>query len=303
MENISKFLENLYGNSQNMMYFYLGLSILALFFILLIIITLIKSNKETKKEKLKNKEEKTLNEVKTVIENSVQEEIRENSNNELNVKEENNLNNEVINITENKEELIEEKPLDNVEPMDLEENKEELNNNHITNNDIDVYLDKVESPTGNIEPINLEENKEELNNGLNLSPIKEDPKLEGSEFSPLESINLDNSIEEPMVDNKLEDNFSIELPEISDVDKVLDQPVIEPKEEVINQEKDTLPKEKTVVVDNDELKSRLANLKVNKENIVNSKSDAELDQLMKAVGLEDTIVIPKLRDEEQVLGK
>ena len=107
-------------------------------------------------------------------------------------------------------------------------------------------------------------------------------------------------------ESKKED-YTIEMPKVKtiDIDDYLfrreeqESKIEVPKE---NQEETSLNKEESVTVSNDELKARLAKLNTKSE-VTNNENDPALENLMKAVGLEDTMVIPKMKDEKSILGK
>ena len=286
MEKINNFLNNIYSNNQSLMYFYIVLGIIAMFFIILIIITLANSSKEKKKNKayVQNEVNKETNEVKEASEEVVEEDKEEPI------------------ITENAFPLEEETPVAETPPVEV----------------APVAPLPVEEPTAPTEePVKEEDTIEKVE----LSAFPEDTILAVDTNLKEEEVK-----EEPLTNTMIKESFfedlnnKMEPKTTSDVylEKEDGKPLIEdfkidsmeeteePKEiEIPGIDEDLFTREETSN-NNEDLKSRLELLKEKKkEEILNEDlvKDGELENLMKAVGLEDTMVIPKLKDEEDVLGK
>ncbi len=327
MEKINNFLNQIYGSNESAMTFYLILGVIALFFIILIITTLVKSKKETSKEEPKN-----LPNVETkeeVVDSAATEQPKEEEPKVVDSEEE---------VVKN-EPLSETQVFNNVLMGKDEENGindifESKNSNvylerpEVHEEPVPVEPEEVSIPESEPEEVSIPESepeKEEI-------PVEEDNKLEQvQEESPSEEIkeekielpevNLteEKSISDFFNDDKptintievdaieegpvpIRDDFTMELPKVKpmDIDTYLSRRAeTMAEEEPVKEEPIEEPKEEVVKLSNDELKERLAKLKKKKEEKTLPNDD--LQDLMKAVGLEDT---PKIEDEERhILGR
>lgn len=313
MEKINNFLNSIYGDNQSMMYFYIILGAIALFFIVLIIITIVSNKKGNKKEEIITKEEvkpskeehveREENLTETQVFNKILMEDKPEYSNELDLKP------EIKEVPESIEEPKDLPKTDNsveepvVEPIvsqipEIEEAKEEIVNAESaevkeTSSISEVETDNILSPINEDKAFNFYVEKAEP---LHDEPVKTE-ESDGFEKSIIDLIK-----EEPQK-NPISDfsEYTIEMPMVKpiDVDDYLKE---REQEEVAIEEKKEPTKEEKVVFSNDELKDRLAKLKEKKQ--VKKEEKDGLEDLMKAVGLEDTMVIPQINDEEKViLGK
>ena len=279
MEIIDNFFNKLYGNADSMMTFYIVLGAIALFFILLIIITLIKSSHETKMAKKAS--ENSVQENDNLISNEEPVKNEEVKNNEMEVsnlqpevKEDNvqlpdnhiinneSSNLETINIDVTQKEVLTQEPIElNSEVLKIEDNE----------NEPDFYLEKSENAKENVNPM--------INDD---AQVETKPELEDATISAIE-------------DNRIRDDYTIEMPKVRpiDVDEYLSKRESEqPKEAEMPK---PLEDNKSVVVSNDELKERLAKLRSHNNEV---KEEDGLTDLMKTVGLEDTLVMPKINEDK-----
>lgn len=315
MEKIDNFLNHVYGSSQSLLYFYIALGAIALFFIVLILIILFTAEDASRKRYLKKEKQKESENVikpsEEIIKSNKKEEREETPvkvekslsetqvfNNILMSKENENLEvkNEII-----EPEVKEEKVVNISEDKIFEEPKTIK-----TVFDNDFYLEKA------VEPI-----EEKVENVYSIPEVD----------SESQSIEVEPEIEKSNYDKPIFEDYTIEMPKVKpmDLDDYLfrreqeKQENVAVKEEIPEIEKTNLEyneikeepkteevkKEEPVKVElsNDELKNRLAKLKAKKEEKKDEIPDSDLEDLMKAVGLEETTIIPKLKDEEkQVLG-
>ena len=304
MEKIDNFLNHVYGSSQSLLYFYVALGAIALFFIILTLIILFTTEDISRKRYLKKEKQKELKtgnesiEENTLNKSEEKEKLEENKekslsetqvfNNILMGKNEENIENEKVDI-----------PKDNLDDI---KNNEKIEKPQVVKTvfDNDFYLEKE------LLPVDDEINKDP--DSIDIKDNEETRNLE-SEFES-----------EPEPEDKALEDYTIEMPKVKpmDLDDYLfrreRETTQEIKEEKVEEEKEvekeviskteTVEEPAKVELSNDELKNRLAKLKAKKEEKEDVIPDSDLENLMKAVGLEDTTVIPKLKDEEkQILGK
>ena len=295
MDKLRNILDTIYNTEHGMLYFYLILGVIALIFVVLIIITIVKAKKEDKilQEVEKNNpalksepQEEVKEPVKVELKEEPKEEIKEESK------------------EENKEE-----PEEEYEPEYFSEtqifNKVLMDTNNYNNNE-----DLTPSPVQNEEiPLTIPEtnelNKSEPNDSVYLEPVKEDheDKSIGELFTeelPVvypkmteEELNKEESKEEIKEESKEETKE--ETPLITDTPVVL----AEPKEE--NKE---LTNTQSIHISNDEIKARLAKLKnLKKEEpapaekeIPLEQSDTGLINIMSNAGINDDMELPAIKE-------
>lgn len=328
MTNFNRLINNIYGDATRMMYFYIVLGIIALFFIILIIITLIKSKKEEKKKALSEQE---APKVDLDLSTQAKEEVKEESLTETQVFNKVLLDKEALDVAKE----VTPAPVGNIE-VKVEEPIVEAEKTVTTDETPEVKVENPAEPvvtelpqkeeTPAAEPVALENNEVVVPEEVKPEENKiEETKQEAKEEEPnfyLEEAHVEEIRPEPLVKQasdpievKVEDTpLELEEVKLSSIDEVKDDYTIEmPKVKPVDiddylnrretEEKET-PKEEVkenIVVSNDDLKSRLSKLKEKTEN-PGMVSDGELEDLMKAVGLEDTTVIPNV-NEKDLLGK
>ena len=300
MEKLDNFIARIYSNARSMMYFYIILGAIALFFIILIIITLIKSSKESKKELNKVIQVDDNQKQVTSLDKNVSSQITAEEKQKEEAKE------EVKNENSLSETQIFNNTLMNKENNDLfpETSNQEIQTINETSNTLKEEKSTEEEVKKTINPVDI------------LNVYLENDKFVSNDNKKEETIINTNTNQE-----KVRDDYTIEMPAVKamDIDDYLfrreneniqNTPV---EEEKINVEiepatsmnfsvEPDLPKMATV--SNDELEERLAKLdeestseEVN-HNENNQSIDNELDDLFKAVGLEETMQIPKLKGEK-----
>lgn len=283
MDKLRNILDTIYNTEHGMLYFYLILGVIALIFVVLIIITIVKAKKEDKilQEVEKNNpalksepQEEVKEPVKVELKEEPKEEIKEESK------------------EENKEE-----PEEEYEPEYFSEtqifNKVLMDTNNYNNNE-----DLTPSPVQNEEiPLTIPEtnelNKSETNDSVYLEPVKEDheDKSIGELFTEELPVVYPKMTEEEL--NKEESKE--ETPLITDTPVVL----AEPKEE--NKE---LTNTQSIHISNDEIKARLAKLKnLKKEEpapaekeIPLEQSDTGLINIMSNAGINDDMELPAIKE-------
>jgi hypothetical protein len=320
VEKFNSLLNKIYGNSQNLMYFYVGLSAIALIFIILIIATIIKGHIDNKKamklanqttaqdavsntNNIENASNVPLTEtnIKTDTISEIKEETVNLSPEVSEVSNESNApkeisddlkvdNNLVISDTNNSPELNQEEPEEIEKKYKMSFGNVDMSNVYLEKDNKTSSFDFPESST-------LDNN----DGGKSISELLEEdkPLLEPADISPIEV-------------NSSYDNYTIEMPKVKPID--LDDYLSHRESESVKEENVESPQ--NVIMGNDEIKSRLAKLKEQNRSSESGqssimqnnpgetpKSNPELEDLMKAVGLEDTMVIPKLKDEESILGR
>ena len=261
MGRLYSFLSKVYGNSYNLLYFYIIVCVIAMFFIVLIIVSLIKNSKENK-----------------IIDNIDLDETADNT-----------LKKEEVEISnqEAKENILSETMI--------------FNNNLMTKEEI--VQEKIREPEPKIEEANIDDFQlPKIETSVEM-PVVEEPAvyIEKAEIKPsLDDEITSEVVETPVLDFNVEIKPSLEPVNLSSLE--LDETKVDKSDINYFHEDEGITTNDNVVVSNDELKERLAKLQETNE-IEKEKPNEELENLMKAVGLEDTIVIPKLKDEESILGK
>lgn len=301
MDKFDKFLSQVYGNSQSLLYLFIALGAIALFFIILILIILFSAEDASRKKSLKKEKVKEIEDDTKLDKIS----IDENSTNKVDTSKSLSETQVFNSILMNKENDS------NEHDEDKREDKETVSNNE------DVFENRNDE-------VEKEENysiKTVFDNDFYLekdaTPIEEVEKNEDDFLStPQVDTELSKDTREESVDDL--ENKTIEMPKVRPIDlddyllrrgQEIEEQKLEVKEEAVEVEKESKIEEDAkeekapVKLSNDELKNRLAKLKAKKEEKEDEIPDSDLENLMKAVGLEETTVIPKLKDEEkQVLG-
>ena len=274
MDKLRNILDTIYNTEHGMLYFYLILGVIALIFVVLIIITIVKAKKEDKilKEVEKNN---------PALKSEPQEEVKEPVKVELK--------------EEPTEEIKEEQ--EEYEPEYYSEtqifNKVLMDTNNYNNNE-----DLTPSPVQNEEiPLTIPEtnelNKPETNDSVYLEPVKED--LEDKSIGELFTEEL------PVIYPEMtEEELNKEEPQ-EETPVIQDTPVVpeEPKEE--NKE---LTNTQSIHISNDEIKARLAKLKnLKKEEpapaekeIPLEQSDTGLINIMSNAGINDDMELPAIKE-------
>lgn len=273
MDKLRNILDTIYNTEHGMLYFYLILGAIALIFVVLIIITIVKAKKEDKilKEVEKNN---------PALKSEPQEEVKEPVKVELK--------------EEPTEEIKEEQ--EEYEPEYYSEtqifNKVLMDTNNYNNNE-----DLTPSPVQNEEiPLTIPEtnelNKPETNDSVYLEPVKED--LEDKSIGELFTEEL------PVIYPEMneEELNKEETPVIQDTPVVPE----EPKEE--KEENKELTNTQSIHISNDEIKARLAKLKnLKKEEpapaekeIPLEQSDTGLINIMSNAGINDDMELPAIKE-------
>ena len=277
MDKLRKILDTIYNTEHGMLYFYLILGAIALIFVVLIIITIVKAKKEDKilKEVEKNN---------PALKSEPQEEVKEPVKVELK--------------EEPTEEIKEEQ--EEYEPEYYSEtqifNKVLMDTNNYNNNE-----DLTPSPVQNEEiPLTIPEtnelNKPETNDSVYLEPVKED--LEDKSIGELFTEEL------PVIYPEMtEEELNKEEPQ-EETPVIQDTPVVpeEPKEE--KKENKELTNTQSIHISNDEIKARLAKLKnLKKEEpapaekeIPLEQSDTGLINIMSNAGINDDMELPAIKE-------
>ena len=264
MNVFDNFLKQVYGNSQSLLYFYITLAFFALFLIIIILIILFSAENRSARKKTKEINNKE-NVEKTLSKTIDFKDILEPKKEEIEEKVEGN-------IIESKEEIKEEEKDKDIFEINNEVTNE-INIDNVVYEDEDIILEKEK-------PLNNEKEKVE---------VKElDYNIEIPKVKPMD-------IDDYLFRREQEVKEEI-IPEIVQNEET------ETKEEIILQE--NIKEEVKVELSDDEVKNRLAKLKAKKEAAKNDEiPDKDLDDLMKAVGL-DNEVIPEINNEEkQILGR
>lgn len=271
MDKLRNILDTIYNTEHGMLYFYLILGVIALIFVVLIIITIVKAKKE---DKILQEVEKNNPALKSEPQEEVKEPVK-------------------VELKEESKEEIKEEPEEEYEPEYFSEtqifNKVLMNTNNYNNNE-----DLTPSPVQNEEiPLTIPEtnelNKSETNDSVYLEPVKEDSedKSIGELFTE----------ELPVVYPKMteEELNKEETPLITDTPVVLAEPKEETKE---------LTNTQSIHISNDEIKARLAKLKnLKKEEpapaekeIPLEQSDTGLINIMSNAGINDDIELPAIKE-------
>ena len=277
MDKLRNILDTIYNTEHGMLYFYLILGAIALIFVVLIIITIVKAKKEDKilKEVEKNN---------PALKSEPQEEVKEPVKVELK--------------EEPTEEIKEEQ--EEYEPEYYSEtqifNKVLMDTNNYNNNE-----DLTPSPVQNEEiPLTIPEtnelNKPETNDSVYLEPVKEDleDKSIGELFTEELPVIYPEMTEEELNKEETQEETSV----------IQDTPVVpeEPKEE--NKENKELANTQSIHISNDEIKARLAKLKnLKKEEpapaekeIPLEQSDTGLINIMSNAGINDDMELPAIKE-------
>ena len=277
MDKLRNILDTIYNTEHGMLYIYLIWGAIALIFVVLIIITIVKANIEDKilKEVEKNN---------PALKSEPQEEVKEPVKVELK--------------EEPTEEIKEEQ--EEYEPEYYSEtqifNKVLMDTNNYNNNE-----DLTPSPVQNEEiPLTIPEtnelNKPETNDSVYLEPVKED--LEDKSIGELFTEELPVIYPEMTEEELNKEETQEETPVIQDTPVVPE----EPKEE--NKENKELTNTQSIHISNDEIKARLAKLKnLKKEEpapaekeIPLEQSDTGLINIMSNAGINDDMELPAIKE-------
>ena len=270
MDKLRNILDTIYNTEHGMLYFYLILGAIALIFVVLIIITIVKAKKE---DKILKEVEKNNPALKSEPQEEVKEPVK-------------------VELKEEPTEEIKEE----YEPEYYSEtqifNKVLMDTNNYNNNE-----DLTPSPVQNEEiPLTIPEtnelNKPETNDSVYLEPVKED--LEDKSIGELFTEELP-VIYPEMTEEELNKE---ETPVIQDTPVVPE----EPKEE--KEENKELTNTQSIHISNDEIKARLAKLKnLKKEEpapaekeIPLEQSDTGLINIMSNAGINDDMELPAIKE-------
>lgn len=274
MDKLRNILDTIYNTEHGMLYFYLILGVIALIFVVLIIITIVKAKKE---DKILKEVEKNNPALKSESQEEVKEPVK-------------------VELKEEPTEEIKEEQ-EEYEPEYYSEtqifNKVLMDTNNYNNN-----KDLTPSPVQNEEiPLTIPEtnelNKPETNDSVYLEPVKED--LEDKSIGELFTEEL------PVIYPEMtEEELNKEEPQ-EETPVIQDKPVVpeEPKEE--NKE---LTNTQSIHISNDEIKARLAKLKnLKKEEpapaekeIPLEQSDTGLINIMSNAGINDDMELPAIKE-------
>lgn len=277
MDKLRNILDTIYNTEHGMLYFYLILGAIALIFVVLIIITIVKAKKEDKilKEVEKNN---------PALKSEPQEEVKEPVKVELK--------------EEPTEEIKEEQ--EEYEPEYYSEtqifNKVLMDTNNYNNNE-----DLTPSPVQNEEiPLTIPEtnelNKPETNDSVYLEPVKED--LEDKSIGELFTEEL------PVIYPKMNEEELNKEETQEETPVIQDTPVVPEKPKEENKENKELTNTQSIHISNDEIKARLAKLKnLKKEEpapaekeIPLEQSDTGLINIMSNAGINDDMELPAIKE-------
>lgn len=277
MDKLRNILDTIYNTEHGMLYFYLILGAIALIFVVLIIITIVKAKKEDKilKEVEKNN---------PALKSEPQEEVKEPVKVELK--------------EEPTEEIKEEQ--EEYEPEYYSEtqifNKVLMDTNNYNNNE-----DLTPSPVQNEEiPLTIPEtnelNKPETNDSVYLEPVKEDleDKSIGELFTEELPVIYPEMTEEELNKEETQEETSV----------IQDTPVVPEKPKEEKEENKELTNTQSIHISNDEIKARLAKLKnLKKEEpapaekeIPLEQSDTGLINIMSNAGINDDMELPAIKE-------
>lgn len=273
MDKLRNILDTIYNTEHGMLYFYLILGAIALIFVVLIIITIVKAKKEDKILKEVEKNNPALkSEPQEEVKEPVKVELKEEPTEEIKEEQE-----------EYEPEYYSETQIFNKVLMDT--------NNYNSNEDL------TPSPVQNEEiPLTIPEtnelNKPETNDSVYLEPVKED--LEDKSIGELFTEEL------PVIYPEMneEELNKEETPVIQDTPVVPEKP----KEE--KEENKELTNTQSIHISNDEIKARLAKLKnLKKEEpapaekeIPLEQSDTGLINIMSNAGINDDMELPAIKE-------
>lgn len=277
MDKLRNILDTIYNTEHGMLYFYLILGAIALIFVVLIIITIVKAKKEDKILKEVEKNNPALkSEPQEEVKESVKVELKEEPTEEI------------------KEEQEEYEPEYYSETQIF--NKVLMDTNNYNNNE-----DLTPSPVQNEEiPLTIPEtnelNKPETNDSVYIEPVKED--LEDKSIGELFTEELPVIYPEMTEEELNKEETQEETPVIQDTPVVLE----EPKEE--KEENKELTNTQSIHISNDEIKARLAKLKnLKKEEpapaekeIPLEQSDTGLINIMSNAGINDDMELPAIKE-------
>ena len=277
MDKLRNILDTIYNTEHGMLYFYLILGAIALIFVVLIIITIVKAKKE---DKILKEVEKNNPALKSEPQEEVKEPVK-------------------VELKEEPTEEIKEKQ-EEYEPEYYSEtqifNKVLMDTNNYNNN-----KDLTPSPVQNEEiPLTIPEtnelNKPETNDSVYLEPVKEDleDKSIGELFTEELPVIYPEMTEEELNKEETQEETSV----------IQDTPVVpeEPKEE--KKENKELTNTQSIHISNDEIKARLAKLKnLKKEEpapaekeIPLEQSDTGLINIMSNAGINDDMELPAIKE-------
>ena len=274
MDKLRNILDTIYNTEHGMLYFYLILGAIALIFVVLIIITIVKAKKE---DKILKEVEKNNPALKSEPQEEVKEPVK-------------------VELKEESKEEIKEEP-EEYEPEYFSEtqifNKVLMDNNNYNNN-----KDLTPSPVQNEEiPLTIPEtnelNKPETNDSVYLEPVKED--LEDKSIGELFTEELPVIYPEMTEEELNKEETQEETPVIQDTPVVPEEPKEENKE---------LTNTQSIHISNDEIKARLAKLKnLKKEEpapaekeIPLEQSDTGLINIMSNAGINDDMELPAIKE-------
>lgn len=279
MDKLRNILDTIYNTEHGMLYFYLILGVIALIFVVLIIITIVKAKKE---DKILQEVEKNNPALKSEPQEEVKEPVK-------------------VELKEKSKEEIKEESKEEYEPEYFSEtqifNKVLMDTNNYNNNE-----DLTPSPVQNEEiPLTIPEtnelNKSETNDSVYLEPVKEDSedKSIGELFTEELPVVYPKMTEEELNKEESKEETKEETPLITDTPVVL----AEPKEE--NKE---LTNTQSIHISNDEIKARLAKLKNLKreepapaeKEIPLEQSDTGLINIMSNAGINDDMELPAIKE-------
>ena len=283
MDKLRNILDTIYNTEHGMLYFYLILGVIALIFVVLIIITIVKAKKE---DKILQEVEKNNPALKSEPQEEVKEPVK-------------------VELKEESKEEIKKEPEEEYEPEYFSEtqifNKVLMDTNNYNNNE-----DLTPSPVQNEEiPLTIPEtnelNKSEPNDSVYLEPVKEEPedKSIGELFTEELPVVYPKMTEEELNKEETKEESKEEIKEETPL--LTDTPVVlaEPKEE--NKE---LTNTQSIHISNDEIKARLAKLKnLKKEEpapaekeIPLEQSDTGLINIMSNAGINDDMELPAIKE-------
>lgn len=279
MDKLRNILDTIYNTEHGMLYFYLILGVIALIFVVLIIITIVKAKKE---DKILQEVEKNNPALKSEPQEEVKEPVK-------------------VELKEESKEEIKEEPEEEYEPEYFSEtqifNKVLMDTNNYNNNE-----DLTPSPVQNEEiPLTIPEtnelNKSETNDSVYLEPVKEasEDKSIGELFTEELPVVYPKMTEEELNKEESKEETKEETPLITDTPVVLAEPKEETKE---------LTNTQSIHISNDEIKARLAKLKnLKKEEpapaekeIPLEQSDTGLINIMSNAGINDDIELPAIKE-------
>ena len=277
MDKLRNILDTIYNTEHGMLYFYLILGVIALIFVVLIIITIVKAKKE---DKILKEVEKNNPALKSESQEEVKEPVK-------------------VELKEEPTEEIKEEQ-EEYEPEYYSEtqifNKVLMDTNNYNNN-----KDLTPSPVQNEEiPLTIPEtnelNKPETNDSVYLEPVKED--LEDKSIGELFTEELPVIYPEMTEEELNKEETQEETPVIQDTPVVPEEPKEEKKE---NKE---LTNTQSIHISNDEIKARLAKLKnLKKEEpapaekeIPLEQSDTGLINIMSNAGINDDMELPAIKE-------